>query len=142
MNEEDPGPAASTVPAIRCRVAACREALGDGREWSFYVLNDGEETLDSVVLETFGHEWGGVGRKEHPKVRVEGLAPGAHARIWRDNDNEVRMWMKLAARAGRREVELEAEFPLLYRHLDELEMVPELGKPGWVASAVILTRAG
>lgn len=25
-----------TGAAIRCRVVACREALGDGREWSFY----------------------------------------------------------------------------------------------------------
>jgi len=25
---------------IRCRVAACREALDDGKEWSFYLIND------------------------------------------------------------------------------------------------------
>ncbi len=131
-------PLTSATPVVRCRVAACREALGDGKEWSFYLINDGDRPLDSVVLETFGHEWGDMAHTEHPDVEISDLVPGAHPRIWRDNDDEVRMWMHLEARVGRKRVDLEAEFPMLCKRLNELEMVPELGMPGWVSGVAVL----
>lgn len=34
---------------IRCRVAACREALNDGNEWSFYLINRHLKTLPFQV---------------------------------------------------------------------------------------------
>ena len=122
---------------IRCRVAACPEPLGDGKEWSFYLLNDGRVPLDLVVLKAFGHEWGDFGHTEHPDVTVTDLAPGASAVIWRDNDDELRMWLTLLVRVRGREVELLLEFPMLYRRKGDLPLVPGLAKPGWAVSAVV-----
>lgn len=120
---------------IRCRVAACPEPFGDGKEWSFYLLNDGGAPLDEVVLKTFGHEWGDYGHATHPDVRVNSLAPGASALIWRDNDEELRMWLTLLVRSRGREVELLIEFPMLYRRKADLPLVDGLAKPGWAVSA-------
>jgi hypothetical protein len=120
---------------VRCRVAACPEALGDDKEWSFYLLNDGRSPLDEVVLKAFGHEWGDMGRTEHPCLKFTDLAPGASALIWRDNDDEFRMWLTLAVRTRDREVELLFEFPMLYRRKNSLPLVDGLAKPGWATSA-------
>lgn len=120
---------------IRCRVAACPEALGDGKEWSFYVLNDGGLPLDEVFLKAFGHEWGDMGQTKHPDVRVADVAPGASALIWRDNDDEFRMWLSLLVRSGDREVELLFEFPMLYRRKGSLPWLAGLAKHAWVVSA-------
>jgi hypothetical protein len=121
---------------IRCRVAACPEYLGDGNAWSFYLLNDGAVPLDSVVLTTFGHEWGDVGHAKYPEATVTHVAPGTSSLIWRDNDDELRMWLGLRVLAGDRETELIAEFPLLYSRKDSLGLIAGLGKPGFVVPAV------
>lgn len=121
---------------ISCRVVACPESLGDGLEWSIYLLNDGGEKLDEVVLKTFGHEWGDMGDTKHPDVRVTDVAPGASVLLWRDNDDEFRMWLKLLVRVKDREVELMFEFPMLYRRKENLALVAGLDKPGWAVSAV------
>lgn len=126
---------------IRCRVAACPESLGDGKEWSFYLLNDGRAPLDLVVLKAFGHEWGDFGRTEYPGVQVADLAPGANALIWRDDDDELRMWLSLLVRVRDREVELLLELPLLYRRKANLPLVEGLAKPGWAVSAVEPAKA-
>lgn len=120
---------------IRCRVAACPESFGDGSEWSIYLLNDGNVQLDEVVLKAFGHEWGDIGHTKHPEVRVTDVRPGASALIWRDNDDEFRMWLTLVVRVRDREVELLLEFPMLYKRKGTLPLVAGLGKPGWVVSA-------
>ena len=117
---------------MRCLVAACPEALGDDNEWSFYLLNDGRRSLNRVVLKTFGHEWGDFGDAVHPNVEVTKVAPGAHVRIWRDNDHELRMWMTLAVWINDLETDFLVEFPLLYRSHSTLPVVEWLGKPGWV----------
>ena len=121
---------------IRCRVAACPESLGDGSEWSIYLLNDGSTKLDEVVLKAFGHEWGDMGHTKHPNVRVTDVAPRASALIWRDNDDEFRMWLTLLVRVRDREVELLFEFPMLYRRKENLPLVDGLSKHGWAVPAV------
>src|SRR5882672_7967354 len=117
---------------IRCRMAACSETLDDGKHWSFYLLNDGNSLLDSVVLHAVGYEWGDWGNSKSLDVHISGLAPGAHALIWRDDDSaaELRMDLSLRVRADGREVKLNFEFPKLY-HLRNLERVAGLGKPGY-----------
>lgn len=120
---------------IRCRVAACPESFGDGAEWSIYILNDGGAQLDEVVLKAFGHEWGDMGHTKHPDVRVTDVAPGASALIWRDNDEEFRMWLTLLVRVRDREVELLFEFPMLYKRKENLPLVDGLSKPGLAVSA-------
>ena len=121
---------------IRCRVAACREELDDGNEWSFYLINDSQAPLDWAVLNQISYEWGDLGNSEAADVRVIGLAVGAHALIWRDDGSgaEFRMDLSLLARMGDREAQLLFEFPKLYRKTN-LPLVDGLGKPGWQEAA-------
>ena len=116
---------------IRCRVAACREALDDGKEWSFYLINDNAAPLDFAVLYEIGYEWGDSGNSEAADVRVTGLTPGEHALIWRDDGSgaELRMdlWLRVGVRG--REVRLHFQFPKLYLQRN-LQLVDSLGMPG------------
>jgi hypothetical protein len=118
---------------IRCRVAACREAPAGGNEWSFYLINDGDAPLDSAALYRVSTEWGDFGNSYAADVRVNGLAPGAHALIWRD-DGEFRTELSLLVRAGEREARLSFEFPKLYIQRN-LRPVDGLGRPGWEVAA-------
>ena len=117
---------------IRCRIAACREALGDGKSWSYYLINDSNVPLDSAVLDEISYEWGDTGNRERVNVNVTGLAAGAHALIWRDDGSgaELRMDLALRVRMGDREARLLFEFPMLYKKTD-LPLVAGLDKPGW-----------
>src|SRR5437667_8794737 len=100
------------------RLAACKEALGDGKSWSFYLLNDAQQPIESAVLYLVGHEWGDtyIG-KEEPDLRVGPVAPGDHALLWRDDDDgaEFRIDLHLRVRAEGREVKMLFEFPKLDR---------------------------
>jgi len=122
---------------IRCRMAACREALDDGKAWSFYLLNDSEIALDSVVLHAVGYEWGDFGNSEAADGRIADLAPGANALVWRDDGNgaELRMDLSLRVTARGQEARLRYEFPRLYR-LKNLPLVEGLGKAGWLGTAL------
>ena len=121
---------------IRCRMAACREALDDGKEWSFYLINDNDVALDLAVLYAVSTEWGDVGNSEATDVRVMGLAPGAHALMWRDDGSraEFRVELSLHVQVLDREVLMQFEFPKLYR-LRNPQLVDGLGKPGWQIAA-------
>jgi hypothetical protein len=120
---------------IRCRVAACREGL-EGKKWSFYLINDSAAPLDFAELYEIGYEWGGLGSSETADVRVTGLAPGAHALIWRDDGSGAELRMELSLRVGMqgREVRLQFDFPKLYLR-NNLQLVDGLDKPGWQVSA-------
>lgn len=113
---------------IRCRVAACPS----GGSWEFYLINDSDSPLDWAVLNRIGYEWGDWSNTEDVDVRVTGLAPGAHARIWTDNGDgaELRMNLSLRVCMGKREGTLTFEFPKLYMKRN-LPPVPGLGGPGW-----------
>jgi|GEM_PF-2291325 len=113
---------------IRCRVAACREAMNDGNEWSFYLINDSEVAFD-VVLEEISYEWGDIPSSEEMDVCFTNLSPNAHALIWRD-DGELRIYLLLKVRLSDRQECLRFEFPKLYRK-NNLPVVQSLGKSGW-----------
>ncbi len=121
---------------IRCRMAACRETLSDGKAWSFYLINDGAAPLDAATLVEVSYEWGDFGNSEAADVRVEALVPGAHALLWRDDGSGAELRMELSVRvvSGGREARLGFEFPRLYR-LRDLPEVAGLGKPGWAEAA-------
>jgi hypothetical protein len=121
---------------IRCRIAACREALNDGNQWSFYLINDSDAPLDSAELYEVSYEWGDEGSSEPGRVRISDLAPGAHALIWRDDGSgaELRMELSLRVQVGAREARINFEFPKLYR-LTGLPMVAGLGKRGYEVTA-------
>ncbi len=121
---------------IRCRVTACREALDDGKEWSFYLINDSDAPIDLAELYSIDYEWGDWGNSEATDVRITGLAPGANALIWRDDGSgaELRMELSLRVQVRGREVRLQFEFPKLYLQ-SNLPLVDGLGKPGWQVAA-------
>lgn len=119
---------------LRCRVAACRENLGDGQSWSFYLINDCGAALDLAVLYEILSEWGDFGRAQTADVRVTNLAPGANALIWRD-DGELRTELSLLVQTQARVMRFKFEFPRLYRQGD-LSRVSGLDKPGWEAAAI------
>jgi hypothetical protein len=125
-----------TGTPIRCRVAACRERLDDGKEWSFYLINDGAASLDVAELFAVGYEWGDMGSSEAASVRVTGLAPGGHALLWRDDGTgaEMRLELSLRVSVGGREARLQFEFPKLYLQRN-LPVVPGLAIPGWQVAA-------
>lgn len=118
---------------IRCRVAAFPEALADDNAWSFYLINDCDAPFDSASLYQISSEWGDFGSTRVVDVHVAGLAPGAHALIWRD-DGEFRTELSLLVRMGEREVRLSFEFPKLYIQTN-LRLVDALGKRGWEVAA-------
>jgi hypothetical protein len=120
---------------IRCRVAACREALDDGKYWSFYLINDSSAALDTAVLFAVGYELGDWGNSEAADVSVTNLASGAFALIWRDDGSgaEVRMDLSLRVQMQGRQALLQFEFPKLYQK-ENLPMVSGLEKPGWQES--------
>ena len=113
---------------ILCRVAACREPMSDGNDWSFYLINDSEVTFDAV-LEEISYEWGDIPSREKLDVCVSHLSPNAHALIWRA-DGELRMDLLLLVRLSDRQEKLRFEFPKLYRK-NNLPLVKGLGKSGW-----------
>ena len=123
---------AKVLEAIRCRIAACREALDDGAEWSFYLINDNADPLDLAVLERVSYEWGDVGNSEKADVCVRDLAPFAHVLLWRDDGSgaELRMDFSVRAQVRGREAKMLFEFPRLYRKRD-LPVVKGLGKAGY-----------
>ena len=120
---------------IRCRLAACRESSGDGKHWSFYLINDGADPLESATLSDVIYSWGSEGSREAPETQVTALAPGAHALVWReDAGDELQTDFLMRVRARGREARLRFEFPKLYLKKN-LPLVDGLGKPGWQEAA-------
>ena len=123
-----------TSALIRCRVVACPVERG---AWEFFLINDSDAPLDWAVLTRVAYEWGDFGNSEDVQVRVPGLAPGAHARIWRDDGDgaELRMELSVQVCISGREGVLVFEFPKLYRLTDRLPLIADLGKAGWQVAA-------
>ncbi len=120
---------------IRCRMVACDEALGDGKMWSFYLINDSAIPLDFAVLYQVEYEWGDWGDSDYPDARVTDLVPGGRALLWRGDDSAGEFRSELSVHVGeaRRELLLEFRFPKLF--IQELKLVNDLGKPGWEVAA-------
>jgi hypothetical protein len=121
---------------IRCRMAACREKLGDGKAWSFYLINDADAPLGPALLDRVDYEWGGMGSSESAGVWVAGLGPGEHVLVWRDDGDaaEVRVDLSVVVRRDGHGVRLLFEFPVLYNKR-RLPVVDGLGKAGWQVTA-------
>jgi hypothetical protein len=126
----------SATSAVRCRIAACREDLNDGRYWSIYLINDSDSIFNSATLDCIATEWGNQGHSEVVDSRITDLAPRAHALLWRDNgDNtEFRMELSVSVQVNDIEARLTFEFPKLYIQRN-LPLVAELGKVGYQVSA-------
>jgi hypothetical protein len=126
----------SAAKSVRCRIVACPDQANlYGGWWSFYLINDGSEPLENVVLDEVVYSWGDYPNTRPTSVNVGTVAPGAHLFIWRDDGDaaELRIDLLLHATLLGRELRLLAEFPRLYR-LRNLPLVEELGKHGWTAT--------
>ena len=59
--------------SIRCRVVACRGLSGS--DWDFYLINDGDEPIESAVLIEIGYEWGNLRGINTVDVTVSNIPP-------------------------------------------------------------------
>ena len=121
---------------IHCRVAACYEPSDDDNEWSYYLINDCEVSLDEAILYLIEYEWGGAANEEHPDVVIKDLRPGANALIWRDDGSgaELRMGLFLRVRVGDQQERCSFEFPKTLYRKRNMPLVDGLGKAGWVGT--------
>ena len=82
-------------------MAACREALDDGKKWSFYLINDSAFALEWAVL----HEISLMGRHGEPKppTRMSRRSRnGAHTLVWlADGSVADCVWISGACMRGR-----------------------------------------
>jgi hypothetical protein len=124
-----------TTEMIRCRVAACREALGGRNEWNFYLINDSAPALDSATLMEVGYRTIDTEFKIPMNASVTDLAPGASVLIWRGNSNGPELIeLSLDVRILEREVRLRFEFPIL--NIQKYwTLVDALGKLCWLEAA-------
>jgi hypothetical protein len=120
---------------IRCRLVACRGLLGTS--WDFYLINDGDEPIDSAVLIEIGYEWGNLRGSESVNVTVSNIPPGQHKFVCSDDASaEGRMDLLFRLMTRGREATLSFEFPKLYKLTREhLRPVEGLDKRGYAVSA-------
>ena len=123
-----------SLPSLR--LAACREACGDGKEWSFYLINDGQLILKWATLVEARYEYAGQETTEQVNARDTALRPATFALMWRaDGDGaEFRQNQLLEFATEADEGSVLFEFPRLYRKR-EFALVSGLDKPGWDAYA-------
>jgi len=100
--------------------------------WSFHLVNDGAQAIDSAELAAVRFEWGDqyVGG-ESPGVRVDDLGPGERALLWRnDGGSEMRtdLWLRVTQQG--REIWLLFEFPRLYRQTATTLVADPTSVPG------------
>ncbi|MBX3431176.1 MAG: hypothetical protein KF779_16435 [Hyphomonadaceae bacterium] len=121
-----------SLPALR--VAACREDFGDGKEWSFYLINDGGLTFKWATLVKACYEWADHVTTEQVDARVSDLPAASHVLLWRtDGDGaEFRQNLLLEFASDQGEGSVWFEFPKLYRKR-EFALVSQLQKRGWEA---------
>ena len=113
-----------------CRIVATREP--GSPLWTFHLVNDGAEAIDSAELAAVRYEWGEVYvGGESPGVRVTDLGPGERAWLWRDDGgSEMRtdLWLRVAQQG--REIWLLFEFPRLYRQTGTTLVAGPTSMPG------------
>jgi hypothetical protein len=102
---------------IRCRVSVRREDLNDGKTFSLYFINDSTFPLDHVIVRNVGTEWGALSDNHEINLHLQNLAPGAEARIWRDDDDaaELAMYACATVEAMGRRVALTFDITRSYR---------------------------
>lgn len=117
--------------AAVCRLAACREDLGDGKEWSLFVLNDTDAPID-VALQRVAYEWGDRGHSAAPGLRVVVAARSAE-RLWREGweGAEMNMELGLEVESSGTRTRLAFELGKLYRRRNPVP-IAGIDLPGWL----------
>jgi hypothetical protein len=108
----------------------------DGHKWwAFYVVNDTGPTMEAVVVEQVGYEWGDTGNTEDVGATFGPIAPGAYIEVYRETNTEVRtaLWLLIRDANGIRRVIAEVGRLYLPRS-SSLESIPIIGRAGKLAT--------
>jgi hypothetical protein len=121
---------AHIVP-LSCRLAVSREELGDGKQWSLYLLNDMPCLLDAT-LDRISYEWGASEQSVNPAFSTR-LQPGGFALLWRESSDgaEVNTELSIRVHAPGHNATLRFELGRLYRKQAPTN-IEGLGKLGWL----------
>jgi len=119
---------------IRSRVVACRGLSGLG--WDFFLVNDGDEPIETAVLVEIGYEWGNLRSSDTVEVTVSNILPGQHKFVCSDDDSaEGRVDLLFRVSTRGHEAQLRFEFPKLYKLSKEhLKPIEGLGKRGYAVA--------
>jgi outer membrane protein assembly factor BamB len=100
-------------------------------------VNDGDEVIERVVVESVDYEWGDRGNAKRQLGTAFGpIAPGTSVEVLRETDTEVRTSVTLLVRDATGEHRIVAELGKLYRRAGVLADVPILGRKAAIAQLV------
>ncbi len=102
--------------------------------WAFHVVNDSDEAIESLIVESVDYEWGDMGNREAVGKRFGPIAPRTALEVHRETDTEVRTSLTLLVRGPSGERRVVAEFGKLYRARGPLVTIPILDRPGKLAT--------
>ncbi len=105
-------------PIINCRIVARAESGCRTGEWSFYLINAGEQRIDEAVLTRCGHDPQSGCETHMPNLRLRDIPPGGQALLWRDADHGDCLWLELRVCAARCRQDLLFEFQCLCQARD------------------------
>lgn len=107
----------------------------EGKCWAFHLVNNSAASIESVIVQAVGYEWGDTGSGVSPQTRFGPIPPATSVEIWRDDDSaaELRMDLRLLIRNAEGGRAIIAEFPKLYR-VKTLSPIPILGRDGVVGA--------
>jgi hypothetical protein len=109
------------------RLVACPEPDGS---WSFHLINDSDAPIPSVVLESVEWEWGDWGDRKTIESSSGPVPPRASREVWRGDDGEMRMEIRLRVAHPGGTGTLKFSFGKIYLRRDSLERIPGFGRPG------------
>lgn len=99
--------------------------------WAFYVINDGDEVIESVRVDTVDYEWGDQGNSETVGSEHGPVPPGRYLEVYRETSTEVRTGLTLTVRTVRGSERHYVQFGRLYSPASsKLEPIPIVGRAG------------
>lgn len=98
--------------------------------WRFHFVNDSDEPIESVVVESVDYEWGDSGNGRRVGTRFGPIPARTSLEIFKETDTEVRTSLTLRVRGPGGEQSVVAEFGRLYRLSGVLAPIPILDRPG------------
>jgi hypothetical protein len=102
--------------------------------WQFYLINDGDEAIDSGSVDEVSYEWGDNVTTERVGTSFTAIPPGTAIAIHRDIDSEMRTSIVGRVKIRGAEQAFSAEFGRLYGPSSkQLVPIPILGVMGLLA---------
>jgi hypothetical protein len=99
--------------------------------WQFYLINDGDASIESGIVDEMSYEWGDNATTERVGTSFSAIPPGTALAIHRDIDSEMRTSIVGRVTIGGVERPFGAEFGRLYGPSSkQLVPIPILGVMG------------